>query len=68
MVDDRQKEIDCIFKLIMDRYGDRLGEAEKEDLKKQFEANLDVSISLRVFPLLNSDEPFTIFKAYRGRK
>ncbi len=68
MVIDRQREIEDTLKLIMDRYGDRLSEEEKEELKQQLEANLDGARSIRAVALLNSDEPFTIFKPYRGKK
>ncbi len=63
----KQNEVEDHFKLIIDRFGQRLTQEERDEVKKALEANLDTAYSLRAIELKNSDEPFSIFKPIRGR-
>lgn len=51
---------------ILARYGARLSEAERADLRKAVSQLEKASQALRDFPLENSDEPASIFRVYRS--
>jgi hypothetical protein len=58
------EESDILFKLITEKYGDRLTSEELEDVKKGVENIVEAARALREVKLENSDEPFSIFKPY----
>ena len=59
-------ETDRLFALIRDRYGDRLGAAELDDLRRAVEAVVQTARKLRGVRLENSDEPVAPFVPYRA--
>jgi hypothetical protein len=63
----REVEVENLFQIIKDRYGQRLTREELDEVKRALETNFDTALSMRVIELKNSDEPFTIFKPIRGR-
>jgi hypothetical protein len=58
------EESDILFKLITEKYGDRLTSEELEDVKKGVENIVEAARALREVKLENWDEPFSIFKPY----
>jgi len=62
------KDFENLYNLVEERYGDRLTARELEEVKKDVQAIVETSKTLRAIKLHNSDEPFIIFRPYRGRK
>jgi len=62
------KDFENLYNLVKERYGDRLTARELEEVKKDAQAIVETSKVLRAMKLHNSDEPFIIFRPYRGRK
>jgi hypothetical protein len=65
MVDESPKEAEHLFKMVKDRYGDRLSAEELEEVRKGVEGIAKAAESLRAVKLENGDEPFSIFKPYK---
>ncbi|MCW4048814.1 MAG: hypothetical protein NWE89_03670 [Candidatus Bathyarchaeota archaeon] len=63
---DSNTEAETLFKLVEQKYGDKLTEEELEEVKKGVERIVEASMELRKVKLENGDEPFSIFKPYRG--
>ena len=59
------KESETLFKLVIDRYGDRLSLEELEEVRKGVERITETAKALREVKLENWDEPFSIFKPFR---
>ena len=59
------EESEILFKLVAEKYGDRLTAEELEEVKKGVEKVVETAAALRSIPLENSDEPFSVFKPYR---
>ena len=58
------EESDILFKLVAEKYGDRLTEEELEEVKKGIEKITEAAEALRKVKTDNWDEPFTVFKPY----
>jgi hypothetical protein len=58
------KESETLFKLVRDRYGDRLSPEELEEVRKGVERITETAKALRKAKLENWDEPFSIFKPF----
>jgi hypothetical protein len=58
------KESETLFKLVRDRYGDRLSPEELEEVRKGVERITETAKALRKVKLENWDEPFSIFKPF----
>ena len=54
-------EAEYLFNLVKSQYGDRLNEAELEEVKKSVERIVETSEKLREVKLGNWDEPFSVF-------
>jgi hypothetical protein len=54
------------FQVILTRYGKRLSDEQKTDLRRLIAQAQKASATLRSFPLENSDEPAMIFHIYRS--
>ena len=54
-------EAKYLFNLVKSQYGDRLNEAELEEVKKSVERIVETSEKLREVKLGNWDEPFSVF-------
>jgi hypothetical protein len=68
MSDEKSREVEARFRVVADRYGDRLTPDELEEVRKAIEANLDAAYALRSIKLENWDEPFSVFKPLRRRR
>jgi hypothetical protein len=58
------EESDILFKLVAEKYGDRLTSEELEEVKKGVESIAETARALREVKLENWDEPFSIFKPF----
>ena len=58
------EESDILFKLVAEKYGDRLTPEELEEVKKGVERITEAAEALRKVKTGNWDEPFTVFKPY----
>jgi len=67
LIDDdiKRKELDLLFNLVRDLYGDRLDPEELEEVRKGVEGIVKTAEALRSVKLENSDEPFLWFIPYR---
>jgi hypothetical protein len=64
---DHDAEVEGLFALVRDRYGDRLTHAQLDDVKKGVEGTVRLARALRAVKLQNADEPFPPFVPYRRR-
>lgn len=55
-----------LFSIIKERYGDRLSEDELAEVKKGVDRIVEAAEKLREVRLENGDEPFFVFRPYRG--
>jgi len=58
-------EAETLFRLVKEKYGDKINEDELEEVKKAVERIVETSMELSKVELGNWDEPFTVFKPYR---
>jgi hypothetical protein len=65
MVDKSPKEAEFLFKMVRDRYGDRLNAEELEEVRKGVKGIAEAAEALRSVKLGNGTEPFSIFKPYK---
>ncbi len=61
----KNKESEVLFKLVKNRYGERLGPEELEEVRKGVEKITETAEALKSVKLENWDEPFSVFKPYR---
>ena len=62
------KESEHLFNIIKERYGERLSDDELAEVKKGVEKIVEAAEKLREIRLENGDEPFFVFKPYRGEE
>ena len=60
------KESEHLFSIIKERYGERLSEDELAEVKKGVDRIVEAAEKLREIRLENGDEPFFVFRPYRG--
>jgi type IV pilus biogenesis protein CpaD/CtpE len=58
-------EVEMKVKEIFRKYGDRLSDAQKADIRKVMAETQDGLEKMRSFALGNGDQPATVFKLYR---
>ena len=61
----KNNESEILFKLVKNRYGERLGTEELEEVRKGVEKIMETAEALRSVKLENWDEPFSLFKPYQ---
>ena len=59
-------EAEHLFNIIKDRYGDRLSGDQLAEVRKGVERMVEAAEELRAVKLENGDEPFFVFRPYRG--
>ena len=62
------KESEHIFSIIKERYCDRLTEEQLNEVRVGVNRLLEAAKALREIRLENWDEPFSVFKPYRGEE
>jgi len=60
------KESEHLFNIIKERYGERLSEDELAEVRKGVDRMVEAAEKLREIRLENGDEPFFVFRPYRG--
>jgi len=58
-------EKDHMYRRVKELYGSRLTEDQLAAIKTSLDPMIKVLEQLRSIPLLNSDEPYSVFKPYR---
>ncbi|MBS7638427.1 hypothetical protein KEJ49_06065 [Candidatus Bathyarchaeota archaeon] len=66
MSDLRREEASLLFEIIRRVYGDRLSPEELEEVRRDVERIVEMSMELRSVKLRNWDEPSFTFRPYRG--
>jgi hypothetical protein len=61
-------EAEAQLNSLLNKYGGKLSEEQKADVRRLIGQAQKTSETLRAYPLDNSDEPATIFRVYRSRK
>jgi len=61
----KEKEVDHLAGLILERFGHRLTEQQRAEVKKSVETIVDNAVKMREIRLDNSDEPFNVFIPFR---
>jgi len=59
-------ESEHLFNIIKERYGERLSDEELAEVKKGVDRLMEAAEKLREIRLDNGDEPFFVFRPYRG--
>ncbi len=62
------KESEHLFNIIKERYGERLSDEELAEVKKGVDRIVEAAEKLREIRLENGDEPFFVFRPYRGEE
>lgn len=61
-------ESEHLLNIIKERYGERLSDEELAEVKKGVERIVEAAEKLREIRLENGDEPFFVFRPYRGEE
>ena len=61
-------ESEHLLNIIKERYGERLSDEELVEVKKGVERIVEAAEKLREIRLKNGDEPFFVFRPYRGEE
>lgn len=61
-------ESEHLFNIIKERYGERLSDEELAEVKKGVDRIVEAAEKLREIRLENGDEPFFVFRPYRGEE
>jgi hypothetical protein len=61
-------EAESQVQALMSKYGNRLTDEQKADVRRLIGQAQKTSETMRAYPLSNADEPATIFRAYRAGK
>ena len=59
-------EVEMKFASIIRKYGARLNDEQKTDIRRQLAEGQDGLEKMRAFVLDNSDQPATVFQLYRN--
>jgi hypothetical protein len=60
-------EVERLFALVRERYGDRLTPVQLDEVRKGVEGAVLAARALRAVKLENADEPFPPFAPYRAQ-
>jgi hypothetical protein len=63
-----EKQLEMLYSLLRDRLGNHLTAEELEQVKKDIQTITEACKALGTVKLCNCNEPFSVFKPYRGRK
>jgi TATA-binding protein-associated factor Taf7 len=65
---EEKSESEHLFNIIKERYGERLSNEELAEVKKGVDRLVEAAEKLREIRLENGDEPFFVFRPYRGEE
>jgi len=60
-------DYEALFNVVKNRYGSRINAEELEEVRKAVERISEASELLRSVELKNGEEPFFVFKPYKGK-
>ncbi len=63
---DSKTEAETLFRLVKQQYGDRLTDEQLAEVEANVKRIVETSVELRKVNLGNWNEPFSVFKPYRG--
>lgn len=63
---ERNAVVEQLVAVVEARHGERMDDADREIVRAGIERNLANTAALAAFPLVNGDEPGSVFRAYRG--
>jgi hypothetical protein len=58
--------VEQLMATIVAQYGERLDDKGREIVRNGIERNLTNTAALAAYPLVNGDEPGSVFRAYQG--
>lgn len=61
-----EREVEERLGVVKGLYGDRIDDEQLEEVRKAVEGIVTASRALRAVKLDNGNEPFSVFKPYRG--
>lgn len=64
--DAESPQTEALMKIIEQRYGDRVGPKQLEQIRSGVDTMAKAAEKLRSVPIENGDEPFSVFVPYRG--
>jgi hypothetical protein len=62
------RESEHLFSIIKERYGDRLTEEQLDEVRVGVNRLTEAAKALRKIRLENWDEPFSVFRPYKGEE
>ena len=62
------RESDHLFSIIKERYGDRLTEEQLDEVRVGVNRLTEAAKALREIRLENWDEPFSVFRPFKGEE
>jgi hypothetical protein len=58
--------VEQLMAVVEARHGERMDNKDREIVRNGIEKNLTNTEALAAYPLVNGDEPGSVFRAYRG--
>ena len=58
--------VEQLMAVVEGRHGERMDDKDREIVRTGIERNLTNAEALAAYPLVNGDEPGSVFRAYRG--
>jgi plasmid stability protein len=63
---DKNPVVEQLIAVVEARHGERMDDKDREIVRNGIERNLTNTAALAAYPLVNGDEPGSVFRAYRG--
>lgn len=63
---EKNPAVEQLMAMVEARHGGRMDDADREIVRAGIERNLTNTAALAAYPLVNGDEPGSVFRAYRG--
>lgn len=63
---DSNPVVEQLMAVVEAAHGERMDDADREIVRGGIERNLTNAEALAAYPLVNGDEPGSVFRAYRG--
>jgi hypothetical protein len=63
---DTNPVVEQLIAVVEARYGERMDDTDREIVRNGIERNLTNTAALAAYPLVNGDEPGSVFRAYWG--
>lgn len=63
---EKNPAVEQLMAVIEGRHGERMDDKDREIVRSGIERNVTNAEALAAYPLVNGDEPGSVFRAYRG--